>query len=97
MVYRNRTERWWCLQLVCRLAQQLKRKFVRDRNVGRLILRAENSSETYTTEFIASLLNAEGNSCGIFDARSANLGVRGEPPIRSARTMPFRMLMHAPG
>ena len=89
MVHRACPEWLWFLLLVGHWAQQLKRKFVRDRNVGRLILRAENSSETYTTEFIASLLNAEGNSCGIFDARSANLGVRGEPPIRSARPVLF--------
>ena len=56
--------------------QQMKRKFALDRNVGRIILRAENSSNTYTTEFIASLLDEEGTASGLFDARSINLGVR---------------------
>ena len=59
--------------------QQLKRKFSMDRNVGRLILRAEDSSNTYTTEFIAKLLDEEGMAAGLFDARSINLGVRRRP------------------
>lgn len=54
--------------------EQLKRKFGDKRGLGRVIVRCENSSSTYTIEFIAALLNEEGKKSGLFDARTCNLG-----------------------
>ena len=55
--------------------QQLKKKFRDFRGIGRVIIRCENSSPTYTVDFIASLLNEEGKKCGLFDAKTCHLGV----------------------
>lgn len=55
--------------------QALKRKYASDKN-GRLIMYCEYTSETYTPEFIAKLLNEEGRRCGLFEARAERLGVR---------------------
>ena len=41
-----------------------------------MIVRCENSSATYTTEFIGSLFNEEGKKSALWDSRTANLGVR---------------------
>ncbi|TPX64845.1 6-phosphofructokinase [Spizellomyces sp. 'palustris'] len=42
------------------------------RNEGRVILRSEMASSTYTTDVISNILRAEGN--GLFDSRTAVLG-----------------------
>ena len=54
----------------------LSKKFSRDRHEGRIVLRNEEASAAYTTEFITTLLNEEGNALGLFDCRSVNLGVK---------------------
>ncbi|KAI0775182.1 6-phosphofructokinase [Trametes elegans] len=53
----------------------LKRRYALDakgKSEGRLVLRNENSSEVYTTEFITKMLKEEGGT--LFDSRSASLG-----------------------
>jgi len=52
----------------------MNKKFSYDKNEGRIILRNEESSETYTTDFITTLFNEEGRLSGLFDCRSVNLG-----------------------
>lgn len=73
--------------------QQLSKKFSLDRNEGRIVLRNEEASEAYTTEFITTLLNEEGNALGLFDCRSVNLGhlqQGGEPsPLDRVRAVRF--------
>jgi len=73
--------------------QMLSKKFSVDRNEGRIVLRNEEASEAYTTEFITTLLNEEGNHLGLFDCRCVNLGhlqQGGEPsPLDRVRAVRF--------
>jgi len=51
----------------------LKKKYLQKNSVeGRVILRNEKCSQTYTTEFISEFLREEGQ--GVFDSRTANPG-----------------------
>lgn len=62
------------------LLQLLKQKFAEERPSGRLILYCEDTSKTYTSEFVAAVLDDEGQREGLFEARSEHLGVRfGQP------------------
>lgn len=60
------------LQMISDDCKHLIRQFKTGENQGRVILRNENASETYTTEVISSIFRAEGQ--GIFDSRSSILG-----------------------
>ncbi|KAI8585021.1 phosphofructokinase-domain-containing protein [Geranomyces variabilis] len=58
------------IQLLCRRYTDEIRRGIP--NEGRVILRSEMASSTYTTEVISKILRAEGN--GLFDSRTAVLG-----------------------
>jgi len=58
------------------LIQLLAKKFSSNQREGRIILRNEECSSAYSTEFFTNLFNEEGNALGLFDCRSVNLGVR---------------------
>ena len=58
-----------------RALQLLKQKFAEERPSGRLILYCEDTSKTYTSEFVAAVLDDEGHREGLFEARSEHLGV----------------------
>jgi 6-phosphofructokinase 1 len=60
------------LRMVARDCSHLIRQFRTGENQGRVILRNENASDTYTTEVISSIFREEGK--GVFDSRTAVLG-----------------------
>ena len=60
----------------------LKRKFGENHTNGRIVLYCEDTSQTYTSEFVAALLDEEGRRAGLFEARAEHLGVR--PRLRRA-------------
>ena len=60
------------LQMIARDCVHLIRQFAGGENQGRVILRNECLSDTYTTEVISSIFREEGR--GVFDSRSSILG-----------------------
>lgn len=60
------------LRMIARDCEHLIRQFTQGANQGRVIIRNEDLSETYTTEVISSVLKEEGR--GVFDSRSSILG-----------------------
>jgi 6-phosphofructokinase len=52
--------------------EHLKMRFKEEKKQGRIILRNENSSDTYTTEILTSIFKNEGAS--VFDSRNTILG-----------------------
>ena len=61
------------LQMIQNDVAHLKRLYTNDRiNEGRVILRNENVSETYSTETLSKIFKEEAN--GLFDSRTAILG-----------------------
>ncbi len=60
------------LQLLASDCKHLIRQFTEGQNQGRVILRNECTSETYSTDMISAIFREEGR--GVFDARSSILG-----------------------
>jgi 6-phosphofructokinase 1 len=60
------------LQLIANDCAHLIRQFKEGQNQGRVILRNECTSDTYTTDVISSIFREEGR--GVFDARASILG-----------------------
>ncbi|POW08284.1 hypothetical protein PSHT_09611 [Puccinia striiformis] len=74
------------LEQVMKDVQFLKRRFLADRkgkSLGRLLIRSDKASKTYTNEFMTRILNEEGK--GLFDARQVSLGHTLQGAIPSPR------------
>jgi len=74
------------LEQITKDVQFLKRRFMADRkgkSLGRLLIRSDKASKTYTNEFMTRILNEEGR--GLFDARQVSLGHTLQGAIPSPR------------
>jgi 6-phosphofructokinase 1 len=52
--------------------KDIRQRFKEDRRVGRIVIRNESSSSTYSTDILTSIFNEEGKTS--FDAKAAVLG-----------------------
>ncbi|PLW24127.1 hypothetical protein PCASD_06695 [Puccinia coronata f. sp. avenae] len=74
------------LEQITKDVQFLKRRFMADRkgrSLGRLLIRSDKASKTYTNESMTRILNEEGR--GLFDARQVSLGHTLQGAIPSPR------------
>ncbi|KAA1103524.1 6-phosphofructokinase, alpha subunit [Puccinia graminis f. sp. tritici] len=74
------------LEQITKDVQFLKRRFLADRkgkSLGRLLIRSDKASKTYTNEVMTRILNEEGR--GLFDARQVSLGHTLQGAIPSPR------------
>ena len=60
------------LKMIAKDSAHLVKQFTEGENQGRVIIRNECASETYTTEVVSSIFRDEGK--GVFDSRSSILG-----------------------
>lgn len=72
------------LAMLAEDVEMIKYKFKKSDANGRIILRNEAASATYTTQMISSIFDEEGGKSDLFDCRTANLGHMQQGGVPSA-------------